>query len=353
MSTDGRTSGAHPHPSAGAEARSRARLVRVGYTPLLRRVLVVNAAVLVGASAVTVLALAPIVSSEVALTELGILAGGLAIMFFVNLLLLRRALRPLEELRDVVRVVDPLRPGQRVRLEGPASEVIELAEAFNDMLGRLEDERRESARQALEAQEAERLRVAQELHDEIGQSLTAVLLQLGRVERSGSPAAAEGLAEARETARSSLEDVRRIARRLRPETLDDLGLGPALADFCDRLAEQSDLRIERSLAMELPPLKQEEELVVYRVAQEALTNVVRHADTDRAELRLEVKPDRLRLVVQDWGRGLDGQPRGGGVQGMRERALLVGGQISVTEPPGGGVRVTLDIPLDEAGLWYR
>lgn len=324
------------------------------YTPLLRRVLLVNAAVLAGASAITVLALSPgIVSSEVALTELAILAGGLAVMLLVNLVLLRRALHPLEELRDLVRVVDPLRPGQRVRLGGPASEATELAGAFNDMLGRLEDERRESARQALEAQEAERLRVAQELHDEVGQSLTAVLLQLGRVERAGSGEVGEALAEARETARSSLEDVRRIARRLRPETLDDLGLGPALAELCDRLAEQSGLRIERLLARELPPLKPEEELVAYRVAQEALTNVVRHAETVRAEVRLEGKPDRVQLSIQDWGRGLGGRSGGGGLQGMRERALLVGGEVSVEEPDGGGVRVTLDLPLDESGLWSR
>ncbi len=212
---------------AGPVAPSRERRLR--YPPLVRRVLLVNATVLAGASAVTVLALSPgIVSSEVALTELAILAGGLVAMLVLNLVLLRKALRPLEELRDFVRTVDPLQPGQRVPARGPASETTELAAGFNEMLERLEDERRESARLALEAQEAERLRVAQELHDEVGQSLTAVLLQLAQAQRRLPSGPAGDLAEARETARASLDDVRRIARRLRPEALDDLGLARAV-----------------------------------------------------------------------------------------------------------------------------
>ncbi len=325
--------------------------MRPPYPSLLLRVLVVNATVLVGACAVTVLALSPgLVSSEVALTELTILLGGLIAMLVVNLLLLQRALRPLEELRDVVRTVDPLNPGQRVTVSGPASEANELAAAFNEMIERLEDERRESARRALEAQEAERLRVAQELHDEVGQSLTAVLLALARAERQ-PPDRGEGIAEAQETARASLDDVRRIARRLRPETLD-LGLLPALADLSERLADQMGPDIERHLPGELPRLTPEEELVLYRVAQEALTNVVRHAASERAELSLEHRPDRVRLRVRDHGRGLQGPP-GGGTQGMRERALLVNGELAVKEPADGGVEVTLDVPLQEAGLWYR
>ncbi len=241
------------HVEAPSRAGPSPRERRLRYPPLLRRVFLVNAAVLAGASAVTVLALSPgIVSSEVALAELAILAGGLVAMLVVNLVLLRRAFRPLEELRDLVRRVDPLRPGQRVRAGGPASEATELAAAFNEMLERLEDERRESARQALEAQEAERLRVAQELHDEVGQSLTAVLLQLGRAQRLFPQDAADELAEARETARSSLDDVRRIARRLRPETLNDLGLGPALVEFCDRLSEGAAVSIVPAVAPTCP-----------------------------------------------------------------------------------------------------
>nr|MBA3840527.1 sensor histidine kinase [Thermoleophilaceae bacterium] len=142
-----------------------------------------------------------------------------------------------------------------------------------------------------------------------------------------------------------------IARRLRPETLD-LGLLPALADLSERLADQMGPDIERHLPGELPRLTPEEELVLYRVAQEALTNVVRHAASERAELSLEHRPDRVRLRVRDHGRGLQGPP-GGGTQGMRERALLVNGELAVKEPADGGVEVTLDVPLQEAGLWYR
>jgi len=147
------------------------------YRSLFWRVFTTNAAVLVATAVITTLVFSPgIVSSPVAAIELVILAGGLGAMLMVNLVLMRRALAPLERLTSLTRTVDPLRPGQRVSVPGGESEAAELAEAFNEMLDRLEEERLESSRRALEAQESERLRVAQELHDEVGQSLTAVLL---------------------------------------------------------------------------------------------------------------------------------------------------------------------------------
>ena len=130
-------------------------------------------------------------------------------------------------------------------MSGGKSEAAELADAFNDMLDRLEAERRESVARALEAQEGERLRVAQELHDGVGQTLTGVVLQLGRVARDVPDAARDGVLEAQETARGSLEEVRRIARRLRPEALDDLGLASALRVLGERIGEHSGPRGRR------------------------------------------------------------------------------------------------------------
>lgn len=196
----------------------------------------------------------------------------------------------------------------------------------------------------------ERARIARELHDVVAHSLAVMVAQAdgGRYAAPGNPdAASRALAQIADTGRDALAQMGRLLGVLRAGEE-----GGDLRRLVRRLAG-AGLPVELEVEGRARELPAELHLCIHRVAQEALTNVVRHADTDRAELRLEVKPDRLRLVVQDWGRGLDGQPRGGGVQGMRERALLVGGQISVTEPPGGGVRVTLDIPLDEAGLWYR
>jgi two-component system sensor histidine kinase UhpB len=271
----------------------------------------------------------------------------------VNLVVTRRIVAPLEQLVGLMRRVDPLVPGDRVEVSGRPSEATELAEAFNEMLARLEEERAESTRRALDAQESERLRVAQELHDEVGQNLTAALLQLSRLRAQAPPELHAELSQAAETVRGNLDELRRIAQRLRPPELDELGLASALSHFSDRLSEQTGLPIERRLARDMPELGYEEELVIYRVAQEALTNVVRHAGASHAELSLERGRDRLVLQVADDGRGLDDAAPGGGLRGMRERAALIRAKLGIQSPANGGTVVTLHIPLSEDGLWYR
>lgn len=306
---------------------------------LFWRVAIGNAIVLAAACAITALVFAPS-GTDIALRELAIFSGSLVSMLAINLLLLRRALGPLRELTGFARRINPLEPGLRLEVAGGDSEATELADAFNDMLDRLEDERRASVGRALAAQEGERLRVAQELHDGVGQSLTGVVLQLGRVVRDVDDAARPRVVEAQETARESLEEVRRIARRLRPEALDDLGLASALLVLGERVAEHSELRVDVHVQPGLE-FGADEELVIYRVAQEALTNVARHAGAKRAEVRLE----RARLEVDDDGSGLPPNAyEGSGVLGMRERAVLVGGTLKLTRSPLGGARVTLELP---------
>jgi two-component system sensor histidine kinase UhpB len=269
--------------------------------------------------------------------------AGLLVVLVANLVLLRQALRPLRRLTELMRRVDLLEPGERIAVSGDA-EVVELSEAFNDMLERLEDERRDAASRALYAQEGERLRTAQELHDEIGQRLTAVLLQVEQAIRIAPESVRPQLREVRETARGSLEEARRISARLRPEALDDLGLLSALGVLVDRLSEQTGLPIETAFPSSLPVLDPESELVLYRVAQEALTNAMRHAGADRVLLTLAAEDTRIRLVVQDDGVGLNGAPAGSGLRGMRERAMLIGARLSVRDRPGGGVEVGIDVP---------
>jgi two-component system, NarL family, sensor histidine kinase UhpB len=333
----GSQNGAGPDEGAGGRP----------YTPLFRRVAALNAVVVIGACAVTIAVLSPRKLHSFAVSEAIVLAAALAAVVVINLVLLRRALGPLEALTALARRVDLTRPGQRVPVGQYRSEASELATTFNEMLARLESERRDATRRVLAAQEGERLRIAQELHDEVGQTLTAVLLQLGRSARRADPGLEAELLETQETARASLEDVRRISRELRPEALDDLGLASAVVALTERFSQSAGLDVDREIDRELPVLSEEAELVVYRVAQEALTNVARHAGTDQAALSLVCDHNVVTLRVRDRGHGLAaGAADGGGIRGMRERAVLVGADLTVARLRAGGTEVRLDLPLD-------
>ena len=306
---------------------------------LLWRVFAVNAAVL--ALATLALAVSPAtVSFPLAVTEAIVLSVGLVVLLVVNFLLLRRAMRPLERLTQLMRRVDPLRPGSRVPVDEGSPELVELGVAFNDMLARLELERRESARRALAAQESERRRLSRELHDEIGQALTGVLLEL---ESATGESPSARVVEAREGVRASLEEVRGIARRLRPVALDDLGLAAALRGLAVQVARSARFEVERDVESPLPSLADEEELVVYRIAQEALTNTARHARAERVQLRLGWRDGAVELLVRDDGRGFDPArtAEGAGIRGMRERAVLVGAELWLEASPRWGTEVRL------------
>jgi two-component system sensor histidine kinase UhpB len=156
------------------------------------------------------------------------------------------------------------------------------------------------------------------------------------------------LEELRETARQGTEDVRRIARRLRPEALEDLGLQSALAALATSFGEQAHIRVNRHLEPPRLPLSEEQELVIYRVAQEAMTNVARHAEASAVELRLERSDNRIVLTVLDDGRGLPpvAHTASHGIRGMRERAMLIGAELAITPAPDHGTEVKLSIPID-------
>jgi two-component system sensor histidine kinase UhpB len=229
-----------------------------------------------------------------------------------------------------------------------STEMITLSGAFNTMLDRIEAERRESGHRALAAQESERLRIARELHDEVGQTLTAVAL---RAERAAGelPAQAQVLEGIVDTVHRSLDDVRRIARELRPEALDDLGLIDALISLCLRMERQGAVRVLRELEGGLPALSAETELVIYRVAQEALTNAFRHAQAAQVRVALRRAPDSIVLSVTDDGRGLPSPmpAQASGLAGMRERAILVGAELEIASPPGAGVEVRLTVAAND------
>ena len=322
--------------------------MRFSQLPLLWRVFGINATLLVIAT--VLLALTPVtIHAPIALVETIGLLVGLIVMLTANLLLLRHTLGPIRKLIVGMRAVDPLRPGQRL-VESGGVEAAELVRAFNQMLERLEVERRESGRRALRAQEAERLRIARGLHDEVGQVLTGVLLELDFLASARGDDRRRGVEDTKQAVRQALEEVRRIARELRPEMLEQLGLTSALTELSRKFAENSGVRVERRFADALPPLSEEAELAVYRVAQESLTNVARHAHASHVDVVLERGVGSVVLRVADDGRGMAERSRSnghGGLRGMRERALLVGGALAIKRGPDGGVEVRLEVPTRE------
>jgi two-component system sensor histidine kinase UhpB len=242
--------------------------------------------------------------------------------------------------------VDLLRPGQRLQI-GRDDEIGSVLGTFNRMLDRLEAERQESGRRVLAAQEAERVGIARDLHDEVGQVLTGVLLQLNSIAES-APEHEEALGEARQAVRRALDEVRRISSDLRPEMLEQLGLVSALTELTSSFSRVTGIAVERQFATALAKLTPEVELAIYRIAQESLTNVARHAQARRVVISLEPGRGSVVLRVADDGRGFAGTPtEHGGLRSMRERAVLVDGALAIKPAPEGGVEVRLEVPPPE------
>ncbi len=313
---------------------------------LFTQVLVVNT-VLLGAVAIVAGAIAGVSAVEVvAIAALAVFAGAT-----VNLILLRRRFAPLEDLIQEMEKVDLSRPGSLLSTSidgvGETEEVERIELAFLRMMRRLEAERRRAGSAALHAQEEERARVARDLHDEVNQSLTGLLLRL-EAARSAAPSQLEPeLAETKALANQAMRELLDLARRLRPTALDDLGLAAAIADLVERLGEGE---IEATIAVDgdFSDLGDDAQLVVYRVAQEALSNAARHAGAGHVAVSLRRGPDGVELSVSDDGRGFafDESERGLGIGGMRERALLVGGELRIESRPGHGTTVRLTVPAE-------
>ena len=306
-----------------------------------------TAAVMVAAAAV--LAFSPAsIHASITTDELVGLLIGLAVMLALDLLFLRTALGPLRRLTALMSSIDVLAPGRELgELGWTGREIGHLVRAFDQMLARLDAEQRDSARRALAAQEAERVRVARELHDELGQALTAIALRAEHAVASGDAHAT--LSAITEALQQSVNEVRRIARELRPEALDDLGLVNALIAMCGRITSPGAPWIEREFAPDLPALGSDADIVVYRVAQEALTNAIKHAGATRIALTLTRAGEVVTLSVRDDGKGIAGQfAEGAGIAGMRERALLLGARLELRSAPGDhGTEVRLVLPAGQ------
>ncbi len=282
-------------------------------------------------------------------------AIGALLSVAVNFVVLKAALRPLDVL---TRTVEEVRKGNlQARADShPFSDpqIENLRETLNAMLDRL-DEHGERLRalssQIITAQEEERLRIARELHDETAQALASLLVRQRLAERADPGTLQATMADLRALTAEALEGVRRMALELRPTMLDDLGLVAALDACARQFSQRVGMPVEFRTAGRPDRLPQEVELVVYRVVQEALSNVARHGGASRAEVALVAESGELIVTVRDDGRGfdpataLDSRQRSLGLFGMRERAALVGGRLSIESSPGSGTRVRLEIPV--------
>ena len=314
--------------------------------PLFWRVFAVNGGVL--ATVAVLLIVTPVqISAPIKLEQALIIVVGLAITLAANALLLRQTVAPLGRLARRMETVDLLRRGQRIDVHR-GDEVGRVVQAFNRMLDRLESERQQSGRRVLAAQEAERIGIARDLHDEVGQLLTGVLLHLNSI-ADAAPSQRDEIDAAKRTVRLALDEVRRISSELRPEMLEHLGLASALIELSTTFARVSGLHVKRRFDTALPKLSPDAELAVYRIAQESLTNIARHAAATEVTITLERGSDSVILSVSDNGRGFDGPPQEhGGLRSMRERALLIDAALAVKPGRRGGVDVRLEVPAPAA-----
>jgi two-component system sensor histidine kinase UhpB len=332
--------------------------------PIIYKVLIANTAIVViGAVGGTWLTVG-IARTAPAVEHYELLAAfalvGVVVSVAVNYLVLRAALAPLTALEATVSEVrngnvDARAP--RSPFTDPAFD--QLRETLNSMLDALATYRRRLralSSQVITAQEEERKRISRELHDETAQALTSLLVRLRLLQGARDLEEVKvGAAELRELTARTLEEVRKLAVELRPTTLDHLGLVAALEwysrEYAERLDAAVDFRTE-GLAGRLHP---EVELVIYRVVQESLTNIARHARASRVEIDLLFRDDAVEVEVRDNGIGFDvgeatsTRERGLGLFGMRERVELIGGTFSIESRPGEGTCIAVRVPVTSWG----
>lgn len=337
---------ASPHIQSAAAPPQRQPRRRSGRSTLLAQAIATNALAVFCLIFFAVLVLNVNSGGDNRRTEMILLMAAIAIVLLLNIVLLRRQFAPLGRLVATMEEIDLSKPGVRAERPGGATEdVAELIDSFNSMIERLEDERLGKVQATVDAQEAERARVARDLHDEANQALTAVILRLQAAAQDAPPELAEEINEAKELAGQAMEELLQVVRRLRPTTLD-LGLRGALSA---QVAEFRELTgIETNFEFTGDPTRRlgdDRELAIYRVVQEALSNIVQHADATRVTVALEVA-DSVVLFVQDNGKGFDpSRPTGRfGVTGMRERAMMVSGQLEIESSPGAGTTLRMEMP---------
>jgi two-component system, NarL family, sensor histidine kinase UhpB len=283
-----------------------------------------------------------------------ILALAIMLTLCVNLWMLQRRFAPLERLIKRIEGIDPAEPSSHhLPDQDPVEEIDKLSRSFNRLLERIEEERRRSGTLAMRAQEEERRRLARDLHDEVNQALTAILLRLEALAQDSPVTHVEEVNELKRLVNQAMEELLNLARQLRPSALDDHGLMPAVETQLKRFSARTGVEVSLETEGDPDTLPEDVQTAVYRILQEALANVGRHAGATAVSVDIEMDGERLELHVRDDGAGFDpaamtraaadGPGAGLGLSGMAERARLAGGELDVRSAPGGGTTVTLRI----------
>jgi two-component system sensor histidine kinase UhpB len=324
--------------------------------PVFYKVLIANSLIIfVGATGGTWLAsqLNSLPSAPMILISF-VIAGWL-VSVVLNFILLQFAFRPLMNLDKVMSRVQSGERSLRAPLTGLDPQADQLARTFNMMLEAIDEANRLRATQSINAQEQERKRIARELHDETSQVLTSLLISLAVLEESvTTQEARDRISETRGLAHQTLRAIRNLSVDLRPSALDDLGLLPALRWYVKEYQQRSSIEVEFQALGFKERLPAEMETALYRVVQEALTNVVKHAQARKVSILLKEEVDAVDATITDDGRGFDAEkyqrvpgqaPGGWGLVGMYERAHLLDGTLFIDSKPGRGTTIRVRIPL--------
>lgn len=285
-------------------------------------------------------------------------AGGILLSIIVNYIVVQAALRPLTDLREQI---ENIRLGQRgsklLQIRNPDANIHVLTEGIGELLNELQAQNarlRMLTKRSIYAQEEERLRVARWLHDDTGQALSTLILRLERLEQTLPAEQREQLSSATELASHTLHELRGLIAGLRPSILDDLGLGPAIRWYARQQLESAGILVEIDIPHESITIAPDVSIAFFRIAQEAITNVVRHARAQRVTICLQEQNGKLCLRIQDDGVGFlpsagefeHAARRRWGLLGIRERAAMIGAEIRVESETDEGTRIEVSVALD-------
>lgn len=357
--TDNHNPYTSPEPWLAPAHDVQQRLVSL---PILYKVLIANAVVVLAGAIIGTYTTVLFVHEDVMPTREGLVmlfaVVGVLLSLAVNYWVLKVAFEPLDSLE---RVATAVRNGDFSARTEPwrfgDPQLLRFSDTFNQTLNELQQDREHIqmlVNQVIRAQEDERQRISRELHDDTAQVLFAQLLRLTALKSSANDEVRETAREMEDMTVEAIESVRRLALELRPPALDDLGLREALGALVQRFEDQSDSILVYHVTGLRERLSAEIELVLYRVAQEALTNVAKHADAANVSVSLMRSGDSVSLIVEDDGQGLDlatmrsrdGQGLGLGLFGMEERVQLVSGTLSIETIEPHGTRITALIPME-------
>lgn len=332
---------------------------------LFEKVILVNTVLLIGEALIGLWITSHALESHHYLIDTAFIVGATVLSLCINILFLRTSFQPLFSLLATIRTISAGKTQARATNLPTDTEIGELAQAFNSMLDRLENARREQAMLIVQAQEEERRRIALELHDESSQNLTALLVHVEILQQAllALPSSAltpdtrellrGGLQQLTHLSQHTLESVRTLALQLRPAVLDDLGLHAALRWLAEDCRERLHVRVElilpavTNVPSQTAPYPALYETTLFRVAQESLTNVVRHAHATQVSIALQQDEHTIELRISDNGQGYEVTQRrsGLGISGMQERVSLLNGTFRLTSEVGQGTVVITTLPL--------